>query len=228
MLNSLLTRSLDALEEIVLGVQIQSNLSISHPNYKPLEFPAEILERFQQLPLEIQNKYLSLQLRNFLYSIYFSGEQKPVSQSDINASNQNIENNTSSGLNLEFYERLQASNSGEGYFDPNWRAIKQKSDRLVVNKQGINLHIDRHRHLHLAELDAIAEIPDSPETVKTTFGKHRCQIIADGLLEAWQKGDNSTEARMKSIRHHFSRFGIDWQRPYLNLNSDDIYTPFVG
>ncbi|EDX76621.1 hypothetical protein MC7420_4877 [Coleofasciculus chthonoplastes PCC 7420] len=30
---------------------------------------------------------------------------------------------------------------------------------------------------------------------------------------------------MNAILQQFSRLGIDWQRSYLNANSEDIYTP---
>lgn len=52
---------------------------------------------------------------------------------------------------------------------------------------------------------------------------NRCQIVANALLEAWQQGEESPEARMISILQHFSLLGIELQRPYLNANSEDIY-----
>jgi hypothetical protein len=66
-------RLLDALQDIVSKVQIQSDFCIRHPDYKPFELPAEVVARFQQLPADIQRKYLSLQLRSFLYGIYYNG-----------------------------------------------------------------------------------------------------------------------------------------------------------
>lgn len=53
---------------------------------------------------------------------------------------------------------------------------------------------------------------------------NRCQIVANGLLKAWQKGDDSIKGRMTFIFQQFSMLGIEWQRPYLNANSEDIYT----
>jgi hypothetical protein len=57
---------------------------------------------------------------------------------------------------------------------------------------------------------------------------NRCQLIANGLLEAWQNGDNSPDGRMQAILQQFSLFGIDINRAYLNANSDDNYTPLLG
>ncbi|MBD3559939.1 hypothetical protein H6S82_13850, partial [Planktothrix sp. FACHB-1355] len=71
----------------------------------------------------------------------------------------------------------------------------------------------------------LAEEPDCKFAAQESFGMNRCQIVANGLLEAWQKGDELPEARMTAIFQHFSLVGIDWQRAYLNANSEDIYTP---
>ncbi|MBD1938763.1 T3SS effector HopA1 family protein [Microcoleus sp. FACHB-68] len=57
------------------------------------------------------------------------------------------------------------------------------------------------------------------------FGENRCEIVANAMLEAHQNGDESKEARMKYIIQHFERLGLDPERPYLNPNSEDIYTP---
>ncbi|MDJ0734773.1 MAG: T3SS effector HopA1 family protein [Nostocaceae cyanobacterium] len=52
-----------------------------------------------------------------------------------------------------------------------------------------------------------------------------CEFVADALLEAHKNGDESSEARMKYIIQYFEHLGIDLERPYLNPNSEDIYTP---
>jgi len=39
------------------------------------------------------------------------------------------------------------------------------------------------------------------------------------------KGDGSPEGLMASILQQFSLLGIKLQRPYLNADSEDIYTP---
>jgi hypothetical protein len=72
---------------------------------------------------------------------------------------------------------------------------------------------------------ALAEEPEHKFTPQETFGMNRCQIVANALLEAHKNGDESPEARMKSILKHFNLLGIDLERPYLNPNSEDIYTP---
>jgi hypothetical protein len=353
-------RVLDTLQDIVNKVQIQSNFCISHPDYDSLELPDEVVARFQKLPLELQNKYLSLQLQRFLYSVYYNGSLQAALASDASpvdpVLHQNLENNTFFGVDLEFYDRLHKSNSGEGYFNPGWFVVRQESDgTLAVTKGSLTLHIEREQHLQPTEQSAdvgdsvairmpknlvqngfymavsnagpdnhrnrdsysevvriyfnlshegavavmesltqqlneikipftfkvlynpsdygrydsgvlyfekshyevvwqvlhrvypetqlhfrpevplftkllapglgLAEEPDRKFSDQDSFGTNRCQIVANGLLDARQNGDESPESRMLFIRQHFSLLGIDWQRAYLNANSEDIYTP---
>ena len=347
-------RVLNSLQDIANYVQIQSNFCISHPAYKPFEIPGEVVTRFQRIPLELQNKYLSLQLQSFLYGIYYNGSMQAALKADASSDNlalhQNLENNTFLGVDLEFYDRLHKSNLGEGYFDPGWSVLRQESDgSIAVTKGGLTLHIERDRHLQPSEQSAyvgnlvairmprnlvqngfymavsdagpdtypqtvrvyfnltpegaialmesltrelnqiripftfkvlynpsdygrydsgvlyfeksnyeairqvlrsvyaekrshfrtevplftkllapglaLAEEPDCKFAAVESFGMNRCQIVANGLLEARATGDESPQSRMASIHQHFSLLGIDWQHSYLNANSLDIYTP---
>ncbi|MDZ8086885.1 MAG: T3SS effector HopA1 family protein [Nostoc sp. DedQUE12b] len=352
-------RLLEALQDIVRNVRIESNFRINHPDYKPSELPTEMLTRFQQVPQNLQKKYLSLHLRNFLYGIHYSGSLRSTLALDTDldslALRKKLENNTFMGIDIEFFARLHESNCGKGYFDPGWRVLRQENDgSLAVKKGGLTLHIERNRHLQLTEqsstvgdlvaiwtprnrvqngfyvavgnagqenhsnLDshsgivriyfnlsfegaaavmkcitqqlneiqlpftfkvlynpsdygrfdsgvlyfnksnyegvrqviqtvykenkryfqievplftkfiapglALAEEPNHKFSTQESFGMNRCQIVANGLLEAWQKGDNSPEARMTAIIQYFALLEIDLQRSYLNANSEDIYT----
>ena len=353
---------IDFLQDVAKNVHIEPNFCVRHPGYKPLELPVEMVTRFQKMPTDVQEKYLSLQLRSFLYGIYYNGSLQTKlaseSESDLANSNlyQNLENNTFLGVDVEFYDRLHQSNAGEGYFDQGWQVAKEESDgSLAVIKHGLTLHIERDRHLSSAEKSAtvgdlvairmprnlvqngfyvavsslgtenfsssdnyagtvriyfnlkaegaiaimgsltqklkeiqlpftfkvlynpsdygrhdsgvlyfekskyeqvrqilqtvytenqsyfqtkvplftkllapglgLAEEPDQKFTVQESFGMNRCQIVVNGLLEARQKGDESPENRLKSAIDQFSLLGIDWQRPYLNSKSEDIYAP---
>lgn len=350
---------LDTLQDIVSNVQIQPNFCISHPDYKPLELPAEVISHFRRMPSDIQNKYLSLQLRSFLYGIYYNGSLRTALAPDADSSDlalhQDLENNTFLGVDLAFYEQLHESNGGIGYFDPGWYVVRQESDgSLAVTKGGLTLHIEREQHLQPTEQSAavgnsvaiqmprnlvqngfymavgnvgsqshshpnryqetvriyfnfspegavavmssltrqlndisipfsfkvlynpadykrydsgvlyfqksnyeavrqvletvyaetrthfhtdvplftkllapglgLAEEPDRKFALQESFGMNRCQIVANGLLEAWHSGDDSPEKRMTSILQHFSLLGIELQCSYLNANSKDIYT----
>jgi hypothetical protein len=350
-------RLLDVLDDIVNKVEIQSDFSIRHPDYKPFELPAEVVARFQKMPGDIQRKYLSLQLRSFLYGIYYNGSMRTAlaPEADSNPLPLDLENNTMLGVDLGFYQRLHDSNSGTGYFDRGWYVLREESDgSLAVTKGSLRLHIQRDKHLQPFEQAAVvgdsvairmpknfvqngfymavgnvgsnrledakgesvtvriyfnltpegavavmgsltrrlnekaipfnfkvlynpkdygrhdsgvlyfdksdyegvrdvlsavygenqayfqdevplftmqlapglglAEEPDQKFASVESFGMNRCQIVANGLLEAWYNGDESPEERMNAITRQFSRLGIDLQRVYLNANSKDTYT----
>lgn len=72
---------------------------------------------------------------------------------------------------------------------------------------------------------ALAERPEKEFRFLEDFGMNRCKIIANALLDAHNNSDESLEARIKYIRQHFKGMEIDLERPYLNPNSEDIYTP---
>ena len=353
-------RLMTSLQDIVSKVEIQSNFAICHPDYQPLKLPAEALDRFQQLPGQLQNKFLSLQVSRFLYGIYYNGSLQTVLAREADSAdlavNQNLENNTFLGIDLTFSQRLHESNNGEGYFDPGWQVLRQEEDgSLAVTKDGLTLHIERDRHLQPAEqsttpgnsvairmprnlvqkgfyvavgnagpqtssktntdrelvrvyfnfssegsvavMDSLtenlndqnipftfkvlynppeyrrydsgvlyfdksnyeavrprlqtiyteqeeyfqaevplftkflapglglAEEPDSKFSSQESFGLNRCQIVANALLQAQQKGDASSEARLRAIIQQFSVLGLDLNRAYLNANSEDIYSP---
>ncbi len=340
----------DVLQDIVNNVEIKSNFCICHPDYQPLQLPDETVTRFQNLPTQMQQKYLSLQLQNFLYGIFYNGSLRSQLALDQQGNNLpiDLENNSVLGIDVGFYEQLHESNYGEGYFDPGWLMVGEETDgSLVVKKRNLKLHIQREKHLQSADmavkvgdqiairmpknlvqngfylavsntepkshenmvrvyfnftpegavmvmhrltqmLNAIpiffhfkvlynpeeykrhdsgvlyiekhnyeavrkiietvylenkshfnlevplftkqlapglglAEEPNNKFAKQESFGMHRCQIVANGLLQAWLQGDNSSEGRMEAILGQFSHLGIDLERPYLNPNSEDIY-----
>jgi hypothetical protein len=69
-----------------------------------------------------------------------------------------------------------------------------------------------------------AEEPTNKLAQKESFGTNRCQIIANGLIAAWQAGNNHPESRMTAILEQFTLHKIKLRYPYLNGYSDDIYT----
>lgn len=321
-----------------------------------MELPSEAIERFQKMPIQMQQKYLSLQLRSFLYGIYYNGSMQSTLALDGegNGLPLDLENNTVLGVDVGFYKRLHESNFGEGYFDPGWSVLREEGDgSLAVAKGGLRLHVERNKHLQAVEQAAVvgdsvaiqmpknrvqngfymavgnagfsriedvkiqsvtvriyinvtpegavammrsltqalnelvipfsfkvlynpkeyqrydsgvlyfdkrdyevvkqvlktvyqehqlhfkseiplftkqlaiglglAEEPDQKFAVQESFGMNRCQIVANGFLEAWYQGDDLPEVRMQAIIGQFSRLGIELQRPYVNTNSEDIY-----
>ncbi|MHC5744065.1 MAG: T3SS effector HopA1 family protein [Nostoc sp.] len=149
---------LDILQDIVQKIEIKSDFSIHHPDYKPLELPSEAVERFQKMPTQMQQKYLSLQLRSFLYGIYYNGSMQSTLALDGegNGLPLDLENNTVLGVDVGFYKRLHESNFGEGYFDPGWSVLREERDRsLALTKGGLRLHIERNKHLQPTKVAAV-------------------------------------------------------------------------
>jgi HopA1 effector protein family len=146
-------------EDMARNVEIRDDFSIYHPSYKPLEIPAEAIERFQQMPKQIKQKFLSLQLRSFLYGIYYNGSMR--SSLALDADEQpvqlDLENNTLMGIDMTFFQRLHDSNCGTGYFDRGWTILKAEDDEnLVVKNGGLRIHIQREKHLSESEQQAQA------------------------------------------------------------------------
>jgi hypothetical protein len=116
--------------------------------------------------------------------------------------------------------------SGVLYFErSNYEAVRQVLSSIYPEERS---HFRTEVPLFtkvLAPGLSLAEEPDCKFATIESFGMNRCQIVANGLLEARQQGDESPETRMACIRQHFSLLGIDLKQPYLNANSEDIYTP---
>jgi HopA1 effector protein family len=148
---------MSVLEDVAQNVEIHNDFSIHHPSYKPLEIPAEAIARFQQMPEQINHKFLSLQLRSFLYGIYYNGSMRGALALDSpeNFRKLDLANNTIVGIDTTFFQQLHDNNCGTGYFDPDWTISKAEDESsLVVNKGGLKLYIDRERHLTATQQQA--------------------------------------------------------------------------
>jgi hypothetical protein len=66
---------------------------------------------------------------------------------------------------------------------------------------------------------AVAEQPD-PDT---SFGVHRCRLVATGLLAAHERGQRSFDARRSAVIEELERAGLDLAAPHLNPGSTDVY-----
>lgn len=328
------------LHDLVVNIQIRSDFCIYHPRFTPAQPLAGLGDRLQQLPTDIQSHYLKVQLQNYLYDLYFSGEQALVP-----ADASFLENNAVRGVNVAFYEQLHDSNRGQGYFDPGWQVLRQgQAGTFAVQKDRLTVQIQPDRHLRSQQPPALGDtvaiwlprnrletgfyvavgnagllsdtaatvelyfnltpaaaialmgnlthslnaccipflfkvvsdpseygrydsgilqierqhydtvrrilqqvyvVPNSgatsplfskplapglglaeePDGSGGDFGMNRCQLVAEALLAVWQTGEDSWQARLRAICQRFTQQGIDWQRPYLNPRSQDIYTP---
>ncbi len=112
------------------------------------------------------------------------------------------------------------------YFEKsNYEAVRQVLETVYAQtKAHFNADVPLFTKF-LAPGLGLAEEPDRKFADLESFGMNRCQIVANGLLEAWHSVDDSPQGRLTSILKHFSLLGVELLRSYLNANSLDIYTP---
>ncbi len=344
-----------ALEDIVNNIQIQDDFCVTHPSYKSLDLTVEAIEHLNTMTSDLQQKYIGSQLRSFLYGIHYNGSLRSLldPNSEIVINSQNIENNAFLGIDLDFYDRIDNSNTGHGYFDEDWLVLREEEDgAIAVTKGGLIIHIQRDLHLKSADEQisvgdlisirlpknllqsgfyiavsnagahspqssqsqlvriywsltpegavavmrsltqrlneitipftfkvlynpsdyqrydsgvlyfdshlyekvhpvlqslytehqshffaetplftkllapglALAEEPSQKFSSAESFGLNRCQIIANGLLLAHERGETSPESRMSLILDQFALLDLDIRKPYLNPDSVDIYS----
>jgi hypothetical protein len=140
---------LNILTEIVEKIEINPNFIVHHPDYPPLELEPETIARFQRTSPQLRSKYLKIQVQNYLHDIYFSHSLLSLTEIDRAAQQPApIKNNTIDGVDIDFYRRLQQSNTGNGYLDPDWQIVAAtENDELIVVKDGLHLYINPHKHL---------------------------------------------------------------------------------
>ncbi len=56
-----------------------------------------------------------------------------------------------------------------------------------------------------------------------SFGEHRCRLLADGIIRAYEQGKKSLEARFQAVAERFAEDNIDLEEPFLNPGSSDEY-----
>jgi hypothetical protein len=218
----------ETLQDIAKNVEIQSNFSIRHPHYKPLELPSEAVTHFQKLPILLQRKYLNLQLQNFLYGIYYNGSLRATLTPESESKGTilpSIENNTLLGVDQDFYNRLHQNNCGQGYFDSGWQVIRQESDgSLVVTKGELTLHIDRNRHLAEKEQAALEDDIVAIRMPKNLLQNGFYMAVGDAGHDARsQSKDNSFIVR---IYFHLTAEGAVAVMENLTQQLNDIKIPF--
>jgi hypothetical protein len=151
------------LAEIIAKIEIDENFTVAHPDYEALELTPDVIEKLHQALPQIRSKYLTTQVQEYLYDIYFSHSAIGLQELEITEQQQlQLTNNIVNGIDIHFYEQLRQSNTGEGYLDFNWQVVGETEDReLVVVKDGLHLHIDRQRYLDpdLAHVSIGSTIP---------------------------------------------------------------------
>jgi hypothetical protein len=71
----------------------------------------------------------------------------------------------------------------------------------------------------LASGVGLAEDPGQGES----FGLHRCQLLAEGMIRAHEQGKKSAKERLQAVADRFAEDGLDLETPFLNPDSSDDY-----
>lgn len=207
------------LHDLVTHIQIQPNLPICHPHYRPSEVTPEIQARFQSLPPDWQEDYLSLHLRNYLYDLYYSGELKPLA---VEAAQPKavLKNNTHRGIDATFYAQLHNANRGTGYVDPDWLVVARvTADQLAVKKAGLTVHIDPRRHLGSAH-----PLPQPGETVAIRLPRNRLET--GYYVAVGNAGPGDVEQPALEISFHLGAKGAIALLETLTLQLNQAILPF--
>ncbi|NJL21869.1 MAG: phosphotransferase [Leptolyngbyaceae cyanobacterium SM1_3_5] len=141
----------ELLQDLVEQIQIQSD-GIHYLRDSLSAVEATQFDRLQRLPADLQQQHLCIYLRNFLYGLYFSGELRIASAQ--------LENDAIGGLNIEFFEQIQRSNQGTGYWDAGWQVQQKLKKRYAVQKEELTIFVESK---HLRQENRSLQINDSIE-----------------------------------------------------------------
>jgi HopA1 effector protein family len=122
----------ETLTEILTGLVIQPNFTISHPQHPDFSVAEMVADRLQASPPEIQTKFLVQHLQSYLMGTYFSQVYREPPEKP-----QGFANDATL-----FLSQIQAANSGHGYYDLNWTLESVEEDQQVaVVKDGLRLYM---------------------------------------------------------------------------------------
>lgn len=122
----------ETLTEILTGLVIQPNFTISHPQHPDFTVAEMVADRLQASSPEIQTKFLVQHLQSYLMGTYFSQVyREPPEKPQGFANDETL-----------FLSQIQAANSGHGYYDLNWILESIEEDQQVaVVKDGLRLYM---------------------------------------------------------------------------------------
>jgi len=66
-------------------------------------------------------------------------------------------------------------------------------------------------------------LAEDPEHRGESFGLHRCQLLAEGMVLAYEQGKKSVSERLQAVADRFAEDEISLETPFLNPGSSDDY-----
>lgn len=134
------------LADLIQNIRVEPPV-IEHAAYMPLnldpsghQVPGEVEHgRYRALPEDLQRNYLLEGIKDYVYGIYFSGEQERRGESV--QPEEAVLNNAVAGVNLDFLTRLEIANQGTGFVDPGWIVVQANEGQLQIEKEGLHLWV---------------------------------------------------------------------------------------
>jgi HopA1 effector protein family len=150
--------SITTLSEIIDRLEILPDDTICHPDFPPIELSTAQQERFARIPAELRAKYTLVRLQTYLYERYFTHSE--LNTAELAAwQPTSASSNIVDGVDLDFCQRIDRSNTSRGYLDPDWQIVANtEAGESIVVKEGLHLHIDPQ--VHLSPQSSPAQIGD--------------------------------------------------------------------
>jgi hypothetical protein len=93
---------------------------------------------------------------------------------------------------------------------------------LGVIHQDVAIHLKQRTPVFTKVLAPGVGLAEDP-IQELSFGEHRCGLLADGIIRAFEQGKKSLQERFQVIVERFAEDGIDLEKPFLNPGSRDNY-----
>lgn len=88
--------------------------------------------------------------------------------------------------------------------------------------QDVSIHLKQRTPVFTKSLAPGVGLAEEPGQ-DSSFGEHRCRLLADGIIRAYEKRKKSLNDRLRIVAARFAEDGIDLEMPFLNPGSTDDY-----
>ncbi|HXM46916.1 MAG TPA: lanthionine synthetase LanC family protein [Pyrinomonadaceae bacterium] len=124
---------------------------------------------------------------------------------------------------------LKVLNDRQGYSrcDPVVLYIR-KSDygdvAMILSEiyQDISIHLKQRTPVFTKSLAPGVGLAEEPGQ-DFSFGEHRCRLVAEGIIRAYEQGKKLLDERFQAVAECFLEEALDLEKPFLNSGSSDDY-----
>ncbi len=86
----------------------------------------------------------------------------------------------------------------------------------------VSIHLKQRTPVFTKSLAPGVGLAEDPGQ-ESSFGEHRCRLLADGIIRAYEQRKKSLEDKVQVVAGRFSEDGIDLEKPFLNPGSSDDF-----